>query len=58
MPKPEYMRPSRCGIGACPEVKQDEAYISIRRSTSPSKVVRFTYEEWEDLKQAIRNGEF
>lgn len=57
--KQEYMRPSHCGIGACPEVRiYDDGSVLIRSSENTEVVVGFSAQEWFDFKQAIKNGEF
>lgn len=54
-----YVRPSHCGIGACPEVRvNDDGGVSVRSSHDAKTVIRFSVEEWASLKQAIKEGEF
>jgi hypothetical protein len=59
-PWPEFAwrRPSYCHGGECAEIAKLDGMISLRSSTSPSSVVRYTTEEWQALVRAIRAGEF
>ena len=51
-------RPSYCHGGECAEIAKLDGMISLRSSTAPSSVVRYTTEEWQALVRAIRAGEF
>jgi hypothetical protein len=57
-PERSWRRPSYCHGGECAEIAKLDGMISLRSSTSPSSVVRYTTEEWQALVRAIRAGEF
>lgn len=54
---PAGWQSARCGGGECAEVKIEGDRIYVRSSLN-HQLVTFTKEEWDNFKNAIKDGEF
>lgn len=48
---------AKCGGGECAQVKFEGERVYVRSSMN-HQLVTFTEEEWENLKEAIKEGQF
>ncbi len=54
----KWRKSTRCAAGECPEIAKYGDFILMRSSTAPRAVVKYTAEEFQVLKLAIRSGEW
>ena len=53
-----WRKPSRCGDGACVEVRPCTDGVDFRVSHLPMWVIHISAEEWAAFRDAIKAGEF
>lgn len=53
-----WQRPASCDSSACPEVMVGATDVLLRSTTFPDHVACLTLDEWEQLREAMKAGEF
>jgi len=54
----KWVKPSKCSSNACVEVLMGDRYVGIRDSARMFSPIVFTYAEWREFIQAIKDGEY